>query len=82
MVVNGDVDFALDSFGMTNERLVVGDYLIFSNGGFGRIYIRNPKDGFDWKVYTKSFTFDAWIGFYLFCLGLPFFLWILMFDCT
>ena len=81
MVVNGEVDFALDSFGMTNERLVVADYVIFDVGGKGRMYIRNPKDGFDWTVYTKSFTRDAWIGFYVFCFSLPFLLWIVMFDC-
>lgn len=37
MVVNGEVDFALDSFGMTNERLVVADYVIFDVGGKGRM---------------------------------------------
>ena len=81
MVVNGDVKFALDSFGMTNERLAVADYVIFGVGGKGRMYIRNPKDGYDWYAYTKSFTMDAWIGFYLFIFCLPFILWIIMFDC-
>ena len=81
MVANNEVDFAIDSFGVTDERLTVGDYLIFSNGGYERLYIKNPKDGFDWTVYTKSFTVEAWIYFFLFCFGLPFLLWIPMFDC-
>ena len=81
MVANKEVDFALDSFGVTPERLSIGDYILFSNGGMGRMYIKNPKDGFDWTVYTKSFTVDAWIYFFLFCFSLPFLLWILMFDC-
>ena len=81
MVANKEIDFALDSFGVTHERLTVGDYLLFANGGFGRMYIKNPKDSYDWTVYTKSFTVNAWLFFFLFCIGLPFLLWILMFDC-
>ena len=82
MVANKEVDFAVDSFGVTPERLTVGDYLLFANGGMGRMYIKNPKDGYDWTVYTKSFTVDAWIAFFLFCFVLPLLLWLPMFDCT
>ena len=71
MVLDGTVDFAIDSFGITKERMDVADYLIFAKGGMGRIYTRNPKDGRDWKVYIKPLRKEAWIGILLFCIIVP-----------
>ena len=71
MVLDGVVNFAVDSFGITNERMNVVDYLIFGKGGMGRIYTRNPKDGRDWKVYIKPLRKEAWIGILLFCIITP-----------
>ena len=82
MTVSGEVDFSLDSFGVSNERMEVADYLLFLKGGAGRLYTRNPADGYDWGVYTFPFTLWAWIGFDLFCFFMPFLLMCLMFDCA
>ena len=78
MVLNGEVDFAIDSFGITKERMEVVDYLIFAKGGMGRIYIRNPKDGRDWKVYIKPLRQEAWIGILLFCIITPILMMIVL----
>ena len=71
MVLQGHVDFAIDSFGITNERMDEIDYLILTEGGRGRIYIRNPKDGVDWNVYTKPLRKEAWIGILFFSILVP-----------
>ena len=78
MVLNGTVDFALDSFGITKERMDVVDYLIFGKGGMGRIYIRNPKDSRDWKVYVKPLRKETWIGILLFCIIVPILMMVIL----
>ena len=78
MVLDGTVDFALDSFGITKERMDVADYLIFAKGGMGRIYTRNPKDGRDWKVYIKPLRKEAWIGILLFCIIVPILMMVIL----
>ena len=71
MVLDGKVDFAINNFGITKERMNSVDFLIFGKGGMGRIYVQNPKDGLDWKVYTKPLNDGAWKWIVLFFLVVP-----------
>ena len=86
MVLDGTVDLAIDSFGITKERMDAVDYVIFAKGGMGRIYIRNPKDGRDWKVYIKPLRPEAWIGILLFCIVVPILMMLVLlgskYTCT
>ena len=47
----------------------------------GYIYIRNPRETFDWEIYTKPLTINAWMGLLLFGLVVPILLLIPMYDC-
>ena len=71
MVLDGRVDFAIDSFGITKERMNSVDFLIFSKGGMGRIYVRNPEVGLDWKLYIKPLKEGAWKWIVLFLVVAP-----------
>ena len=71
MVLDGSVDFAADSFGITEIRSRVISYLPLFSGGSSRIYIRNPRETFDWEIYTKPFLKVTWIGVMSFSILLP-----------
>ena len=62
------VEFAINDFAITEDRMNKLDFLIIGQVAMGRIYIRNPKDGVDWSVYIKPFKIRAWIGVVLFCV--------------
>ena len=62
------VDFGINDFAITEDRMNKMDFLIIGQVAMGRIYIRNPKDGVDWSVYIKPFKIRAWIGIILFCV--------------
>ena len=81
MVLDGSVDFALDAFGITKVRMGVADYLQMGQGGKGRIYIRNPRETFDWEIYTKPFRKITWISVLTFCIIVPVIMVIVMVDC-
>ena len=71
MAVYGEVDIAVDDFGYTKDRSEVVNFLTFDEPNYGQIYIRNPRETFDWEVYTKPLRKEAWIGIILFCLIIP-----------
>ena len=75
------VDFAVDPFGWRKDRLKVVDYLAMNKRAFGQIYIANPQDSYDWMVYLKPNTTDAWIAVSLFFLLIPPIMAVLMTDC-
>ena len=77
LAVNGMVDFAINDFGYTKERGKVAQFLEFNEPNYGRIYIRNPKETVDWKVYTKPLTSEAWTGVVVFAISIPLFLAVL-----
>ena len=81
MVKDDKVDLALLPFGYTKERTKIVDYLMIGKREHGRIYIRNPRETFDWGVYTKPLRKEAWIAVLLAFLVLPIFMMITMFDC-
>ena len=75
------IDVAVVPFGYTQERKKIVDYLMLSNQEHGLIYVRNPRETFDWEVYTKPLKKEAWIGICLFCLSIPILMMITVFDC-
>ena len=72
MAVYGDVDIAVDDFGYTKQRAEVVDFISFGAPNYGKIFIRNPRETFDWEVYTNPLRKEAWIGILIFCLITPF----------
>ena len=76
----GEADIALNAFIVTKDRSDIGNYLSFDDDEYGLIYITNPKDTFDWKVYTKQYRTEAWIGFWLFILTVPLLLKIILVE--
>ena len=72
MAINGDVDFVVDNFGITAERMEILDYIPIDGPSHGRIYIRNPKESIDIEVYTNSLRRSSWFGLPLFCILVPF----------
>ena len=76
MAVNGVVDIAVDDFGYTKERAEVVDFISFGAPNFGRIYIRNPRETFDWEAYTGPLRKESWIGVAIFSIVVPLFIMI------
>ena len=74
------VDFAMNSFGMTHSRYEVINFLPTMPGGKGRIYIRNPRETFDWEVYTKPFRKQTWLAVIIFSILAPFLMMLVMVD--
>ena len=71
----------MGTYGITQLRYKVIDYLQFGGGANGRIYIRNPRETFDWEVYTKPFKKESWVVVISFCLLVPFLMVIVMVEC-
>ena len=71
----------MSHFGMIPQRRTVMEYIIISSGGKGRIYIRNPTESFDWKVFTEPLVKDAWIGVALFVFLVPLAMTLVMLPC-
>ena len=80
MVLDKMVDFACGVFVMTRERMNDVDFLILRKSGLGRIYIRNPKDESDWKVYLKPLMKEAWIGILIFSAVIPVLMVLILMD--
>ena len=72
MATNGYVDFVVDNFAITAERMEILDYIPIDGPSHGRIYIRNPKESIDIEVYTNSLRRGSWFGLPLFCFFVPF----------
>ena len=81
MVLDGTVDFAADSFGITEIRSKVIQFLPLFSGGNSRIYIRNPRETFDWEIYTKPFRKVTWVSVLSFSILLPILMVIAMVNC-
>ena len=81
LVLDRKVDFAADSFGITELRSRVISYLPLFAGGKSRIYIKNPRETFDWEIYTKPFRKVTWVGVMSFSVILPVLMVITMVNC-
>ena len=81
LVLDGKIDFAADSFGITEIRSRVISYLPLFSGGKSRIYIKNPRETFDWEIYTKPFRKVTWVGVMSFSIILPILMVIAMVNC-
>ena len=72
LATSGAVDFVVDNFAITAERMEILDYIPIYGPSHGRIYIRNPKESIDIEVYTNSLRRSSWFGLPLFCICVPF----------
>ena len=71
-LINNDlVDFAINSFGWRKDRLELVDYIPMNGPSTSLVYIKNPKDTFDWNVYLTPLTPNAWKGVIIFSLIMP-----------
>ena len=81
LLLESDAELAIAPFAYTVERIEVLNYLYLISPEYGRLYIRNPEETFDWKIYTKPFRSESWIGTLLFCLSSPILFRALMHNC-
>ena len=81
LLLETDAQLAIAPFAYTVERIEVLNYIYLIPPEYGRLYIRNPEETFDWRVYIKPFRIEAWIGATLFCLISPILFRALMHDC-
>ena len=72
MVVDKKADFAISLFAYRKQRTEVIDYLITWPGTLlGRLYIQNPRETFDWKIFFQPLYKEAWIAIAVFSLVIP-----------
>ena len=72
MILNKKVDFAISTFALRESRMKVVDFMVVQSATTrGYIYLQNPKETFDWEVYTKPFWKQTWIFVILFCVVFP-----------
>ena len=81
IVKDNKIDVAVVPFGYTEERNKIVDFLMLSTQEHGYIFVRNPRETFDWEVYTKPLKIDTWIGVLLFGLLVPIVMFIPMYSC-
>ena len=79
MIVNDEVDFAISTFSLRESRMKVADFMVTSSHiSRGYIYVQNPEETFDWKVYGQPFWQETWIGVLLFCAIIPILMGIIL----
>ena len=82
MILNDEVDFAISTFSLRESRMKVVDFLVTSSHiSRGYIYVQNPKETFDWKVYGQPFWQQTWLGVVLFCAIIPILIGIILWRC-
>ena len=59
----------------------VVDFLQLDEGGKGRLYIRNPRDTYDWEVYTKPLLKVTWVAVIAYVIMVPMVMVIVMVNC-
>ena len=81
LLLQSNADIAIAPFAYTVERKEVLNYIYLISPEYGRLYIRNPAETFDWEVFTKPFRRESWIGTFLFSLIVPILFRVLMYNC-
>ena len=72
LVADKRVDFALNIFGVKQNRAKVVDYLITHQYvTYGWFYIKNPRNTYDWTVFFQPLYGEAWIGLLVFSFFTP-----------
>ena len=79
--MDGTVDIAVDTFGITYARMEVIDYRQMNQGGKGRLYIRNPRESYDLEIYTKPLQKVTWAAIIAFIILAPIVMVIAMINC-
>ena len=77
--LKGEVDFIVDNFVISQERMKVMDYGIAYGSYMARIYIQVPGESIEGLSYTKPFKRNTWIVIGLSFFFVPIITWILMF---
>ena len=81
MLDNKSIDFAISTFTQRPSRRKVVDYMVVNTKpSRGYIYVKNPKETFDWEVYGQPLWQAAWIGVVLFCMLVPILMAIVVVD--
>ena len=79
MILNETVDFAISTFALRKSRIEVVDFMVVvSIPKRGYIYVKNPKETFDWEVYAQPFWQHTWLFVILFSFIIPIFMMIIL----
>ena len=79
MILNEKVDFAISSFSLSESRMKVVDFMVTQSSNVrGYIYIKNPKETFDWDVYGQPFWENTWIFVIAYSVIIPIFVMIIV----
>ena len=79
MLLNKTVDFAISTFSLRESRMKVVDFMVVQSAiTRGYIYVKNPKETFDWEVYSQPFWKETWIFVILFSLVIPILVMIIL----
>ena len=74
------VDFAICIFGVRQVRAKVADYLVVDEDvSVGYIFIKNPRDTYDWTVFFQPLYEEAWMGLFVFSFVIPVLIALLLF---
>ena len=77
--LKGEVDFIVDNFVISQERMKVMDYAIVYGSYMARIYIQVPGESIEGLSYTKPFKRNTWIVIALSFSLVPIITWLLMY---
>ena len=71
-VADEKVDFAVSAIGVTKSRSKVFDYLIVWNiPAIGTFYLQNPRNTYDWSVFSRPLYKNAWFSIFIFSIITP-----------
>ena len=71
-MVDKKVDLAISTFGMPISWAKVVDILVTNEDvALGQIYLKNPRDTYDWTVFFQPLKRWAWIGIIIFSVVIP-----------
>ena len=77
-IQNKTVDFAVCICAMRESRRKVVDYMVtYNNKLRGYIFVKNPKETFDWDVFGQPFWRSTWILVIIYFMIIPIFMMIL-----
>ena len=71
MLQQGEVDIAPADLTITKERSTVVDFLPSLSESYHHLFLKNPADESNWKVYVEPLTPLCWLGISLFIVIIP-----------
>ena len=79
--MNRSIDISASAFNLYKVRAEAVDYLPTIMSSYQQIFIRNPAEQLDWGVYVMPVSRDGWIAVIVFCVTVPIFMAVVMYDC-